>query len=193
MIGLLHGRAAGVARCRILGVRLVPLLVGHLRHLEDEGCEPVRTPAELGTAILICSMPPRKWKRWRNSRWALVKVALWSRLIGKWDFAEKLSLWCDYVRWHTEMPVFIGKGEGRRSELPSYRLMRVRLMRLGYHPHEIDLLPYQDALWDLLAASEIDGAGEVKPYTQAEMDEQAASIDWEKVKRDAVEGLAKAL
>lgn len=193
MISLLHARSSRRERFRILGVELLPLAVGHLRHLEAEGCDPVRTPADLGTALMICARPPERWASWSSSPLTKWRMALWAIVRGTWDFGEKLALWSDYIRWHTEAPVFTAKGEASESALPSYRLMRVRLMRLGYRATEIDSTPYLDALWDLMAAAELAGDGKAAQYTERELDEQTTTIDWDDVRRQATERLAAEL
>lgn len=192
-IATLHARSSRAEEWRILGIRLVPLTVGHLRHLEAEECDPVRTVGELGTAIRICSMPASEWPAWSRGRWTPARLAMWGRLLGKWDFGEKLALWSDYVRWHTELPVIRMKGDGRESVLPSYRFTRVKLLRLGYGWRDIDDVPYLDALWDITTAAELDGIGEALAGTEDDMDREAASVDWDRVVADATRELEEKL
>jgi hypothetical protein len=188
-LSTIHTRTAGAAECRILGVRLLPLRVGHLLHLEAEEVDPVRTPADLATAIRICSMPPSEWVAWKGSALTPFRLLVWGRALGQWDFAEKLALWKEYVRWHTELPVMKLSGNARESHIPAYRFTRVKLMRLGYRPHEVDDATYLDALWDLAAAAEIDGRAEAMDGTEADLDAAALAVDAEEIKRKATEEL----
>lgn len=190
-IATLHARSTQPAEFKILGVRLVPLMVGHLRHLEAEGCDPVRTPADLGTAIRICSMPPDRWTAWSGSALTPLRLMLWGRRLGVWDMEDKARLWADYVRWHTELPIFTGRGDASDSVLPSYRFTRVRLLRLGYRVEEIDRTTYLDAMWDLMAAAELDGQGEAKAGTEEDLEREIASTDIEGIKRQAAEELER--
>lgn len=191
-VAQLHARSSRPGDFRILGVRLLPLMVGHLRHLEAEDVDPVRTPGDLGTAVRICSMPPDRWLRWRDSALAPVRLAVWGRRLGQWDFQDKLALWADYVRWNTELPVLKFKGDGRESVLPSYRFTRVKLMRMGYGVSCVDSTPYLDALWDIAAAAELDGTAEALDATAEDLEKLSAQ-DLSEVARRATEELAAKL
>lgn len=169
------------------------MTVGHIRHLEDEDCDPVRNPGELATAVRICSMPARKWWAWKDARTTPLVLSVWAKLLGTWDFVEKLELWAEYVRWHTEMPVMKFRGSGRESALPSYRFTRVKLLRLGYSPRDIDDTPYLDALWDITAAMEMDGSGESLGCTETELDEYCEATDFDAMAKQAAERLAEKL
>ncbi len=192
-VAALHSRTVKQSDFRILGVRLLPLKVGHLRHLESEDCDPVRTPADLGTAIRICSMPPARWAAWSRSPLTILRLFIWGRRLGAWDFADKVSLWADYVRWHTELPLFTAKGQAADSVLPSYRFTRVRLLRLGYSAAEVDDVPYLDAMWDLMTAAALDGRGEAKDGNEEDLEREIHSTDIEAIKLAAAEELRREL
>lgn len=152
----------------------------------------MRTPGDLGTAVRICSMPADRWLAWRDSVWAPVKLAIWGRRLGQWDFQDKLGLWADYVQWNTELPVLKFKGDGRESVLPSYRFTRVKLLRMGYAASEIDSTSHLDALWDIAAAAELDGTAEALGATESELEDLSAQ-DLSEVARQATEELAAKL
>ena len=159
----------------ILGVRLLPLTVGHALELERHGLSTVATPAQLATAILICSRPPHqlaatladpllplkmKWWLWRAS------PVRWSRFwrTGPVNWAEKLRAWHSFFDEHTQTPATSTrrKGTAYSSRTPFLQHLKVTLQsKLNYSPAEALACPFVQAVWDYFTYHEQQGSIEI--------------------------------
>jgi hypothetical protein len=171
----IHARTLTWERFRILGLDLLPLTLGHVRVMEALGCRELRDPGELGMACWVCSMPAEKVRGFLGSWFGNLRLWLWGRFLGEWDFLAKRQDFADYMRCNTELPEIVKKDSDERqpTRIPSAQAIRVRLMSdLGVSPGEIDGYPFLQALWDLTSLDVLHGRAEMLDETSRDIDEK---------------------
>ena len=178
----LHARTVVSEDFRILGVRLLPLTLGHVAVLNHLGCINPTNPGELGLAVFVCSMRHDKVMMKLRSSLFPMRMWFWQRRLGVWDFREKLAMFQEYLAHHMEMPEVISKGEVGECFIPAAQCYRVILLsRLGYSPKDVDFAPYLQAKWDFITLQELEGKADVMDFTGSDLDEIQAGIDVEAV------------
>lgn len=178
----LYARVLRPAECIILRRRLRPLTLGHMALLEQADCVIPKSIGELLTAIEICSHTHTRAARMLESP-SQLRLLVWKLMLGsEWDFPAALGVWCDYVRYHTEMPEAIWSGDrsvsAKKSGVPFHQHLRVVLMHdLHYPPETVDQTPYLRAMWDYYSLGEYLGRLRVTRRSQYDADDEyAASV-----------------
>jgi hypothetical protein len=149
----------------ILGQRLLPLSIGRVLYLQRFGCDPVTCLDQLLRAIIICSRPlPEVGPAFSDPHLA-DQLAKWSKDIGKFDLAEKIDLFHEYVSEHTTRgPIVLEEDEGGSpsADAPWLHHLTVTLCSaLGYSRAEALELPYSLALWDYYGYWETKGRAHI--------------------------------
>lgn len=183
----LHARTVVSEEFRILGVRLLPLSLGHVAVLHHLGCMSPSNPGELGLAIFVCSIRHDLVMSKLRSPLFPLRMWLWQWRLGVWDFREKLAMFHEYLAHNMEMPEVISKGEAGECFIPAAQCYRVILLsRLGYSPKEVDFTPYLQAKWDFITLQELEGKADVMDFTGTDVDEMQSSLDVEKIQEQAM-------
>ena len=157
----LHSRLTGGQHFECMGLRLVPLTLGHMRLMDHLGCSNVGDPSTLGLAALVCSRPHGKVLSFLRSRLMPLRLMIWRRYMGNWSFETEIAKFSAYIRHNTELPIITPKGKGEPTEnpIPSHQSLRVLLLsRLNYSPDSVDDVHYLQALWDVATLNVISGA-----------------------------------
>jgi hypothetical protein len=163
----------------VLGRRMRPLALGHLPLLQKYEADVLRGPAELSSAVLICSMRPRDVVPFSQSRWFELGMALWRRRTGAWDFEKEKEAFEGYWEYHTELPeVTFRAGNGAESVIPfSQHLRMVLIARLGYDPEKVEEVSYLQARWDYISYCEFEGWAAVHDFTGDAIDQAMQDLD----------------
>lgn len=148
---------------RILGLRLLPLSIGRAILLQRHGCDPVIDFAGLVTAVLICSRECVDLEPTLSDPWLPVKLRLWRIRCGRFDASEKLELFHSYIRAHNTGPkIYQEDTPGTLPGAPWLQHLRVHLMsKCGWSHHDVQELPYSQALWDYYTFWENEGQAEI--------------------------------
>lgn len=174
-------RATGPDPFVVLGKRLVPLCIGHLPLLAKAECGVIAGPGELGLAVLICSRPPAQVVAFLNSRLFELRLAFWRRRLGVWDFAEHKAAFEAYLKYHTELPEVIFKGDGETA-IPFWQRLRMLLIaRLHYNPATVDGVSYLQAMWDFVSYAEFEGWAAVQDFSGDDIEREMAALDLEAI------------
>lgn len=188
----LHARLAGGESAEVLGLRLVPLTIGHVRLMDFLGCSDMRNPEEVALCVLVCSRPQGKVLAFL--RWFLpVKLLIWKLYLGAWEPVEARKRVLEYIQRHTELPFHIVKGEsGPACPIPGHQMIRTRLIsQLGYRPESVDGTPFLQALWDLRTLDVMRGSVEMMDYSTADLEVRTNAINWDAVRATGEQLLRK--
>lgn len=150
----------------ILGKRLEPLSIGHLLALERFGCDPVVTLDQLIQAVIICSRPPDQIPAAFSDRWLRFKLWFWAWRLGKFNPADKIDLFHEYLHEHTRHGPEIMSEEdetgGPTCGAPWLQHVKVTLTsKIGYSPAEALAAPYAVAIWDYYTYWESEGRADI--------------------------------
>lgn len=171
----LHARVGVREEWRILGLRLLPLTIGHVDMMERFGVESAETATDLATALIICSRPWREVLPFFQSRLLPWRLFKWKWAVGPWEFLEKRAMFAEYMRRNTELPMLELKGESSNSGTPFTRHLRaVLLSRLNYRPETVMDALFLDALWDYVAIGELNGSLKVRDISEDEIEQRMA-------------------
>lgn len=151
--------------CVILGLKLEPLTLGHLIHLERFGLTQPHRPDEIALAVLICSRPVADILPTLNDPWLGFKLRLWLWRVSPFsaiDWPAKAAAFEDYTEEHIDAPAAVStsdeRGSLRDSGTPFLQHLKVTLQHgLNYSHAEAMALPYAQALWDFYTYHELQG------------------------------------
>lgn len=182
----LHARLAAGESAEVLGLRLVPLTIGHVRLMDFLGCSGLRTPDEVALAAIVCSRPQDRVLPFLRSRLLPVRLHVWRAYLGAWDATEAKEKLLAYIKRQTELPLTIIKATPTNCPIPSHQIIRARLLsELGYNPDQIDGTTYLQALWDIRTLDVMEGRVEMMDTTEEEASAAAEAINWESVVKTA--------
>ena len=149
----------------ILGQELLPLSIGHLLYLDRLGLAPPETPAELVSAILICTRTVDDALPTLQDNWLELKVRVWLFRVSPFspiDWDAALRGFADYISTGTEAPSAINLhdegGSIEESGTPFLQHVKATLQsRLNYTPAEAINCAFTSAIWDYYAFHESEG------------------------------------
>ncbi len=176
----LHRSYAAPVRFRCLRRDLLPLTIGHLETMERMDCTEPLGAANLGTAVLICSMPWRDWPSFSTSRLLKYRMAVWRAQLGEWDIARETCAFFAYLEHEMSGPSMsppFGAKPGKPSIIPFSRWLCVRLCnQLGHDPLKVRDYLVRDAMWDNATLAEMTGNAVVEelPYDERVVAMQAS-------------------
>lgn len=160
---------------KILGIRLLPLSVGHAKLLPAIGLSSPESLPELVAALLLCSVPSRfamdrmrskLWRLYANLRALLIGFAA-RAVSGKYKcgpaivFIAAAQQWREYVRYYREMPgvqaLRTGDGSFECKTPMLAHVERVLAEQYGMSQEAIDATPLNEALWKYSLSREASG------------------------------------
>lgn len=180
--------AAFPAPWQILGVPLKPFSLGHylkLRQFDSPFVSDETKPAEVGDlllGILVCSMASHpdpsqdEFYQWWNepaqfSLWAWMfnkkpmtpaehQIVGWGRKIKTFDASEKIKLFAEYIKAHSEAPGYwvLEEPKSRSGAHWVHGTIAGLCSQCGYSQLEAYNVPLSKALQDFLKACEDTGA-----------------------------------
>jgi hypothetical protein len=181
---------------RILGVKLLPLSIGHLillNRIESAFVSPGQECSieDLALSILICSLNykdglalfedtglPSFMLAWHDK----IAGVSWLTKIGikqpiAIDFKQKSLEFSEYISRHSKAPFYsYGEGDFQSTDCPPVQIVRVSLMKeLGISDEQIMDRPWALCLWDFITLKAL--AGHVKIINRADMEEKQAMAD----------------
>lgn len=161
---------------RILGIRLLPLSVGHAKLLPALGMSSPESMPELVASLLLCSVPAKDAVRKMQSRFwrtlAMARAAVIGFCIRAVSgrakcgpavlFIAASKRWSDYVRHFRQMPtvrpVRPSEATGAESETPFLaHVERALACEYGLTQEQIDSMPLDQALWRFAISREASG------------------------------------
>jgi len=189
----LHARLAGGESAEVLGLRLVPLTIGHVRLMDFLGCSDMRNPEEVALCVLVCSRPESTVLAFLRSPLLPIRLLIWKLYLGAWEPVEARKRVLEYIQRHTELPFHVVKGEsGPSCPIPGHQMIRTRLIsQLGYRPESVDGTPFLQALWDLRTLDVMRGAVEMMDYSTADLEARTNAINWDAVRATGEQLLRK--
>lgn len=184
----LHARLAADESAEVLGLRLVPLTIGHVRLMDFLGCSSLRTADEIALAAIVCSRPQDRVLPFLRSALLPIRLHVWGAYLGAWDPAEAKEKLMAYLKRHTELPVTIIKATPTNCPIPPHQIIRSRLLsELGYNPDQIDGTRYLQALWDIRTMDAINSRIEMLNRSEEDQAAFEESIDWDEVRKRGAE------
>jgi len=187
----IHARVSERETAECMGLRLVPLTLGHARLLDHLGCAGLASASEVALAVLVCSRPQERVLAFLGSPLLPIWLWVWSLALRAWDAEDARSKLDAYLRRHTELPHIIrpeSKGGGFRCPIPHHQMIRcVLLSRLNYGPEQIYGTLYLQALWDVSSLDVREGRIAMLDMTDDDMDAMDAGIDWEALEKRAMQ------
>lgn len=154
----------------VLGQRLEPFTLGHAMLLDRLECNPIRTPVDLITAVIVCASPWAAFEPTLRDNWFQIKMRVWSwRLRCRWKkdpvaFQKSAKLFRDYLADAINGPDILQEPSRKGGKLgaPWLHHLKVALQsKLGYTRNQALDLPVNEALWDYFTFAEIEGSGQL--------------------------------
>lgn len=149
----------------ILGQQLLPLSIGHLLYLDRLGLAPPETPAELVSAILICTRTVDDALPTLQDNWLELKIRVWLFRVspfGQIDWDDAMEKFANHIGAGTESPSAISLhdsgGSIEESGTPFLQHVKATLQsKLNYTPAEAINCAFTSAIWDYYAFHESEG------------------------------------
>lgn len=155
-------------RVAVLGVRLVPLTLGHLFLLDeldiDSGME--WTASRLRVAVVACALPAQEARKTLFSSWLPVVASLWKWRTRKADYSAELGEFLDWYNEQCSGPDVIRDSKGSSDEFAAP--MHLSLLAIAMHKfhmtEEVAMqMPVRKLRQMIVALGEV--MGEIKPWT----------------------------
>ena len=161
----------------ILGIRLLPLSIGHLTILHSLHSpfvtdEKAVTIGDLVLAVVICSRTYEEGIKALDSDDLGKQVEKWGKQLrgrGRWfgwfrkpieiNWPEKLKMFSDYMSDHLKAPDYsYDPSKSREVKCPIYQMIRVTLLHeMNLTESEVLNRPYAQAMWDYITLKTIQG------------------------------------
>jgi hypothetical protein len=178
----------------ILGQELLPLSIGHLLYLDRLGLSPPTEPADLLSAILICTRTVDDVLPTLQDRWLELKIRVWLFRVSpfrKIDWDDAMEKFANHIEAGTDAPSAISLhdsgGSINESGTPFLQHMKATLQsRLNYTPAEAINCSFAQAIWDYYSWHESEGNVRVADREKRAAMKARADADHESLIAEAI-------